>query len=305
MKPACMPQTYPILTYASEYGNMLPPFTTLIVTYNSESVISNLLADLRQYSPASFNRVIVIDNASQDKTVDIIRSNFPEVQWVMNNKNVGYAKAVNQGVSLCMTEYVLLLNPDIRISNPRLFSAMLACLEQSPQVAVVAPLQFKQSGNGYRLNFTWSYWNLETIHLYLFQLLYSRSHVYKPVPVTFLNAGCLLIRKSSFDRVGKLNEKYFLYGEEPDLFLKLKRYGYESRLLPSIEVVHYREQSMKTVPTFRRLQLRIQGLYNIGEALVHGYFQLILVTLSKNMTKIDSSRFNRSPSKTGDFSADS
>jgi len=279
MKIAYPTQSCPPMLDGSVSKITFPPFTSLIVTYNSADEISNLLADLRQFALSQSNRVIVIDNASQDKTIDIVRDQYPEVELVVNARNVGYAQAVNQGFELCDTEYVLLLNPDMRITNPRLCPTMLECLEQYPQVAVVAPLQFKQTGKGRQLNFTWSYWTLATFRLYLSHILDFGSSVDAPISVTFLNAGCLLIRMSSFVRVGKLNEKYFLYGEEPDLFLKLKRYGYECRLLPSVEVVHNRERSLKTVPTLKRLLIRIRGLYNICDALVVGYFQLILALL--------------------------
>ena len=88
-------------------------FTILIVTYNSGSEISNLLNDLLVCAPGS--KTIVIDNASRDETVALVQEHFPYVQLIRNFTNLGYAKAVNQGFALCDTEYVLLLNPNIRI----------------------------------------------------------------------------------------------------------------------------------------------------------------------------------------------
>jgi GT2 family glycosyltransferase len=216
----------------------------------------------------------VIDNDSQDQTLEIIKMHFPEVELIPNNQNVGYARAVNQGVALSDSEYVMLLNPDIRINNDNLFSTMLKCLDRFPEVAVAAPLQIKQTSKGRQLNFTWSYVKPAALRLYLARLLQLDWSVSAPIPVTFLNAGCLLIRKAAFYHVGKLNEKYFLYGEEPDLFLKLKRYGYESRLLPDVEIVHHRERSIREVSSTKWLRYKIQGAYNICEALVAGYLKL-------------------------------
>jgi GT2 family glycosyltransferase len=84
-----------------------PSFTSLIVTYNSASEISNLLNDLLLYIPEG--KIIVIDNASGDTTADVVQEHFPQVQLIQNSTNLGYAKAVNQGFELCHTEYVLLL----------------------------------------------------------------------------------------------------------------------------------------------------------------------------------------------------
>ena len=249
-------------------------FTSLIVTYNSASDISNLLNDLLLYLPEG--KIIVIDNASRDKTADVVKEHFPQVRLIRNSTNVGYARAVNQGFELCHTDYVLLLNPDIRINSPQLFAEMEICLKHSRQIAAVAPLQFKEDHGTQHLNFTWSYLTLPTFKLYLSSLS-SRQPVFtEPIRVTFLNAGCLLIRRAAFEQVGRLNEKYFLYGEEPDLFLKFRRHGFECYLLPGVGVTHYREHSLMTRPAFQRLQIRFLAVRNVTDALFYGWANILL-----------------------------
>jgi hypothetical protein len=253
-------------------------FTTLIVTYNSANEILNLLADLHAHAPAG--RIILIDNASQDRTVQLVRTYHPEVQLICNSTNVGYARAVNQGFDLCSTEYVLLLNPDIRISGPDMFAALESCLKVSWRIAVAAPLQFKSDGKMRRLNHSFSYWDLEAFKVYLAFLLRQKPSFRAPIQVTFLNAGCLFVRRSAFYEVGKLTEKYFLYGEEPDLFLKFKRYGFQCYLLPHVDVTHYRERSLKTVPLLLRLRIRIQAILNVIDALAVGWSRILLDKLA-------------------------
>jgi N-acetylglucosaminyl-diphospho-decaprenol L-rhamnosyltransferase len=253
-------------------------FTSLIVTYNSAQEASDLLADLRLYAPGS--PVIVVDNASLDRTADIIGDQFPEVRLIRNSHNLGYAKAVNQGFAFCTSKYVLLLNPDIRIPASAVFKELLACIERSAQVAAVGPLQFKVEDNEQRLNFTSSYWSLRAFGVYLSYLLHQERKFSQPIRVTLINAGCMLIRRSAYEQVGGLNQKYFLYGEEPDLGLKFKRYGYECRLLPNIGVIHYRERSMQTVPARKRLRIRLQAILNISDAYLTGWTRIILDNLS-------------------------
>lgn len=265
-----------------------PAFTTLIVTYNSASEVSNLLDDLHVHMPG--NKVIIIDNASQDETVDVIQKHFPQVQVFQNNLNVGYAKAVNQGFELCNTEYVLLVNPDIRITSPEVFTELEKYLKQFRQVAVAAPLQFKDEEEQRHLTFTWSYCDLESFRFYLSFLVQRNQVRNEPVPVTFLNAGCLFIRRSAFEQVGRLNEKYFLYGEEPDLFLKLKKYGFECYLLPQIAVTHYRERSLMTTPIFQRLQLRFFAARNVIDALINGWANLLLDKLTVKKSRFVSGK---------------
>ncbi len=249
-------------------------FTNLIVTYNSLPDVSGLLTDLRLH--ASGAPTVAIDNASLDGTAAAIGNQFPEVRLVSNPVNIGYARAVNQGFDLCESDYVFLLNPDIRIGSSQVFLELDRCLATSPRVAAAAPLQFKSDGPSKRLNFTWSYWSRHAFALYLSHLLGRPSDSATPIPVRFLNAGCLFLRRAAFSRVGGFNETYFLYGEEPDLFFKFWRHGYECRLLPAVSVIHGREQSLQTVPLVSRLGLRLRGGLNIIDAVFRGLSNLLL-----------------------------
>ncbi len=250
-----------------------PTFSTLIVTYNSAGEIQDLLDDLRCLAPGQ--RVVVVDNASHDGTAALVRDRFPEVVLAANPDNRGYARAVNQGMDLCEGDFVFLLNPDIRVQDPGFHAALLECIRQSPSIAAVGPLQLVQQGESLRLNFTWSYWAPKAFRIYLAYLLKRPLKDRSPVRVTFLNAGCFLVRKEAFLRVGKLNEKYFLYGEEPDLFLKFKRYRYECRLHPGATVIHYRERSLKKLPLRTRWRIKLHALLNISEALLRGLASLV------------------------------
>jgi GT2 family glycosyltransferase len=254
-------------------------FTTLIITYNNANEIANLLSDLWRLASSNHNHVIVIDNHSRDGTPRLVRSAFPEVRLVENSQNVGFARAVNQGIDLCQTGYVFLLNPDMRILQPDFHQAMLACIQQSPSIAAVGPLQFNGAGPGRRLSFNWSYYSANTLAVYLSYLFKSGRRFVEPLPTGFLNCGCLLLRKPVFLQVGKLSEKYFLYGEEPDLFLKFKRWGYEARLHPGVEIVHYRDRSLNTLPVAQRYAKRVRALYNIGDALLNGYWRIVSAKL--------------------------
>jgi hypothetical protein len=248
------------------------PFTNVIVTFNSRAHVPGLLADLRHHAPGS--TTILVDNASPDKTANLVQSEFPEVHLVRNAANVGYARAVNQGFGMADTPYVFLLNPDIRIPSSAVFHSLRQCLEDNAAIAVAGPLQFKEGRRRPHLNFTWSYWTPQAFSIYLAYLLGRVPSHSGPVKVSFLNAGCLFVRRSAFDAVGRLNEKYFLYGEEPDLFFKLLRFGLECRLVPGASVTHAREQSLRSVPSFRRLMFKAVGVRNIADAVIRGIANL-------------------------------
>ena len=248
-------------------------YTSIIVTYNNENEISGLLTDLLRSEDSQ--PVIVIDNASQDGTVSLIRQRFPQVHLVENQVDTGYACAVNQAFNLCDTEYFFLLNPDIRIPENHVDSALLGVMHKHPEVAAVAPLQFKDIDQKRYLTLTWSYWTPRAFALFLTSLLKLELPQHEPIPVTYLNAGCLFIRSSAFQKVGMFNEKYFLYGEEPDLFLKFKRAGCISMLLPETYIIHQRESSMKSLAKKEYLAVKMQGSANILDALVNGWINIL------------------------------
>jgi N-acetylglucosaminyl-diphospho-decaprenol L-rhamnosyltransferase len=260
------------------FGSQSPHYTSIIVTYNSENEIGGLLEDLT--TARNPQPVIVVDNASRDGTVDLIHQRFPQVQLVENKVDTGYARAVNQAFRLTETEYFFLLNPDIRLPDPSVADILLKSIKPHPEVAAAAPLQFKNSDQKRYLNFTWSYWTPKALSLFLYSLFNLKAPEEEPIPVTYLNAGCLFIRASAFRKVGMFNEKYFLYGEEPDLFLKFKRAGFTSLLIPDAHVIHQRESSMKSLSNPEYIVIKLKGLGNILNALVNGWFGILRDSLS-------------------------
>jgi N-acetylglucosaminyl-diphospho-decaprenol L-rhamnosyltransferase len=263
----------------------LPDYTALLVTFNNEVDIPLVLHDLTRLNPPP-RSTIIVDNASSDGTIHAVRATFPPVQLLPNPQNLGLSRAINQGFGWVEDEFVLLLNPDIRIPNPEFSLKLLTCILEDPQAAAVGPLQFKQLKSGPRLNFTWSYCTFRTFALFVSHLLNRRPRLPKSaLPVTFLNFGCLLLKKAAFLSTGGMNESYFLYGEEPDLFLKLKRLNYTALLHPGAVAIHHRERSLTSVPLARRLILRIKGVLNLIHALSTGYFRLLLDKFSHSKSK--------------------
>jgi len=254
--------------------------TTLIVTYNSAAVIRDLLDDLRRIDLGG--PIIIIDNASTDQTVDILRHQYPEVHLVQNIQNLGYGKAVNQGFKMCHLPYVFLLNPDIRIPGPDLISKMVNWMDSSPRIGATGPLQFSIGERGYYLKFISSYLGWRAYPNYLYYRIQHRWRSPNPIRVPMLNAGCIMIRRSAFIQVGGLDPRHFLYGEEPDLGTKFNRFGYESWLLPEISIIHIREKSLQTLPVRQQRRIHKQAIWNICDAFLAGWWRIILDKITRN-----------------------
>ena len=143
-------------------------FFVIIVTYNNEPCICDLLSDIKSSGSEILDRTIIVDNNSSDETRNCIQENFPQIKLIENKENIGYGRAVNQSVRLFDSEFFFLLNPDIRMPKD-FFIGMLKGLS-SGDFSAVGPLQFKLEDNEPRLNFCWSFWDSNCFRLY-------RSHI--------------------------------------------------------------------------------------------------------------------------------
>lgn len=252
-------------------------FSVIIVTYNSEKCIIDLLDDIHGMDQEVLSRTLIVDNNSEDQTVHNVRTKYPQVHILENKENVGYGKAVNQGACKIDTDLFFLLNPDIRL--PSEFFREMTGVFYSDGFGAIGPLQYKLNGNKKSLNFCWSFWCFDCFKLYLADKFHLRRTYNAPIPVTYLNAGCLLINTKAFLTVGGFDERYFLYGEEPDIFLKFKLHGYESFLHPGVRVIHLRDKSIESLPSGVLVRVRIIALINILSALARGHYKIILTRI--------------------------
>ncbi len=212
----------------------------VIVTYESADVIGRCLDACSQYPDL---RVIVVDNASQDETVAEVR-NHKDVSLVVNSQNRGFAGAVNQGVTLCDTDFVLLLNPDTELlTHPARLAAECGgaaggCLiddTNTPQ-------------NGFIVRAFPSAWTLAFESLGLNRLFpwnpvnrrYRVTLNHQNVTEVDQPAGAfLMIRKEAWARVGGFDEAFApVWFEDVDFCLRLKRAGFSIRYVPDVQARH-------------------------------------------------------------------
>lgn len=219
--------------------------SVIIVTYNSESDIKPCLDALIASQPAA--EVIVIDNLSQDKTREILQS-FSNIKTILNPKNVGYARANNQGIAIAQGEYILLLNPDTGV-QPDALQQLVDHLDRNPECAAVAPRLLNPDGSqqlSIRAFPTFSSVLLEMTGLPRLFPRCPRLNAWrlrhfdyeKPGPVEQPMASCLLIRRSVLIELGGFDENFPIYYNDVDLLYRMARKGYQTYYLPSARVFH-------------------------------------------------------------------
>ena len=223
-----------------------PCLTIVIVTYNSGPDLSVCLTALPAALAGVSAEILIVDNASISFDGGAPLSVFPDAQIIANTENIGFARAVNQGIARAAGRYALLLNPDT-VPAPGLLAALCDVLESRPDAAAVSPLLLNADGSP---QFCWarfqnavSEWtgrddrSQSPYPLADFAYPERRTRM-APFPADWVGGACLLLRKSVIDRIGPLDAGFFLYGEEEEWCSRAKRAGMTILLTPQVAALH-------------------------------------------------------------------
>lgn len=209
----------------------------VIVNYNTGAMLGSLLAALRSLPVA---RIVVVDNASVDQSADAIKST-DTTHLISNTTNLGFARACKQGVAQTGSDWVLLLNPDCQIS-PEGLSDLLSLADKQPKAGLCAPLVLDQQGNeqsGSRRPQP-TPWRIIRAYLGQRDALDWRGRALPEQPLTqpAVSGACMLVRRSSWDAVGGMDEQFFLHFEDLDLMQRLQQHDWQVWLHPQVRVTH-------------------------------------------------------------------
>ncbi|MCG5468188.1 glycosyltransferase family 2 protein [Micromonospora sp. LAH09] len=227
-----------------------PAATAVVVTHNSERQIVAALTALRQAELP----VRLVDNASTDGTVELVRRRFPEVTVLASPTNTGFATAVNRAAAGVDTDVVLLVNPDC-VVTPGTVAELVRVIRARGSVGIVGPRLIDAHGriaiSAHRfeslVTVLASRFGGALVPVGLRRLLSGRQRraAYdacvrgaQPVAVDWLSGACLAVRTDLFVAIGGLDEGYFLYYEDEELCLQAARRGAEVLYVPSVTAVH-------------------------------------------------------------------
>ena len=221
----------------------------IIVTWNNASDIGRCLDSIVGIGGGIRAEISVVDNASNDRTVDMIRNGYPHVRVTVNGQNVGFAAANNQAIRTTDGKYVMLLNPDTSVDEGTVES-LARYLDTFPNAWVAGPMilnpdrSLQTSGVRFPTR-----WNILVESLFLDRLLPntrlfgSHKEMYedpsRPRAVDYLQGSALMVRREAIEKIGGLDEGYFMYFEEADWCFRIKKAGGEVHYAPVGKVVHY------------------------------------------------------------------
>lgn len=229
----------------------MPPLdaSTIIVSYNTFELTREAVRTALDAAPGLRHEVIVVDNASPDRSAERLREAFPadafpDVHVLANAENAGFSKANNQGAARARGRVLFFLNPDTLVRDDAV-RRIVAFLDARPDVGAVGPRVFNPDGTDQpsTLPFQTAGWLLRH-YLPLGDLLRGSDRRSDPVPprstfVDIVNGCALALRRDAFDAIGGWDESYFMYAEETELCWALREAGYRSYFLREAEIVHY------------------------------------------------------------------
>lgn len=228
----------------------------IVVTHESRDHVGPCLDSIARAEGDVSIRVVVVDNASSDDTVAIARAHPAGARVIANERNRGFAAACNQGVEDTSGDHVLLLNPDARL-RPDTLEKLVRHLAHHPRTAIVGPrllradgeLQPQISATGLPPSFPQALYEYTRLGRLRPESHWIREYFLTDWdrqttrPVAMVQGACLLVRRSVLDRVGALDERFFLYFEETDLCKRVADQGLEVHYVAEAAAVHIGSQS--------------------------------------------------------------
>ena len=228
-------------------------FTAIIVNFNTEGLLRNAIGRLQAAAARMSLKIAIIDNASRDNSIALIKNEFPDCHLIANPTNVGFGRANNQALDLVEGRYVLLLNTDASVSADTIYKT-IAYMDSHPRCGI---LGVRLVGRDGALQPSARYfptpWNLFLARTGLNRLFTGVRMVddmawdHASVRECDWVPGCyFLVRKTVIDQIGLFDPRYFLYYEEIDHCLAARKAGWEVIFFADTTVVHIGGESAKT-----------------------------------------------------------
>lgn len=240
--------------------------SVVIVSFNTRELLHKCIESVYAQAGSLKIEVIVVDNASTDNSAEMIKQNFDKVKLIRNSKNVGFAAANNQAITKVKGEFVLLLNPDTVVLDGAIDN-VVAFARQNKQAAVVGCRVLNPDGTMQRTCSMFpSALNIMLSSTYLYKI-FPRSRFFGRELMTWWDrsdvrevdvvSGCfMLVRREAIEKVGLMDEEFFLYAEETDWCYRFKRAGWKLLFMPDAEIIHYGGASSGKRKAQMLLQLR-------------------------------------------------
>lgn len=230
--------------------------SVIIVNYNVEFFLEQCLNSVYSGLKHVDGEVFVVDNNSIDGSVEMVKAKFPDVHLIANKDNVGFSRANNQALKIAKGDYHLLLNPDTIVEEDT-FSKVIQFMDEHPDAGGLGVKMIDGKGNflpeskrGLPTPKDAFYKIFGLSRLFPKSKRFGRYHLSfldmdETHEIEILSGAFMLMRKEALDKVGLLDEDFFMYGEDIDLSYRIVLGGYKNYYYPKTRIIHYKGESTK------------------------------------------------------------
>jgi len=238
--------------------------SVIIVNWNTCDLLRECLRSVYDSMGELVFEVLVVDNASTDGSVEMVRSSFPQVRLLANAKNVGFARGNNQALALSRGHYALLLNSDALLLDGAT-QALVDLADAKPQAGIVGAQLLNVDGS-FQASYTPfpNLWREFLILSGVGRMVYGRRYPSRgpeeekgPQMVDYVEGACMLVRRAAVEKVGGLDEGYFMYAEDVDWCYAMQKRGWQVWYQPAAKVIHIGGGSSQNRRPQRELDLYI------------------------------------------------
>jgi len=225
----------------------------IINHYKSPEVLRLCLSYLKKNAPEN-SEIIVADSATTEQTADMMHYEYPEIIFLSEKNNVGFAKSVNRGILNAHGEFFLIINADIVVSGKEAIPEMLAYLEAHKDIGIIGPKLLNINGEpqascfrfyspktilARRTPFGKTPWGKKELSRFL------RVAESEPTTCDWLMGSALLVRREAYNAVGPIDERYFMYMEDVDWCRSFWKNNWKVLYYPRASFFHYHFQASK------------------------------------------------------------
>ncbi len=234
-----------------------------IVTYYARDLLHACLSSLYESTSLELE-IIVVDNGSNDGVGEMLASNFPQVQFIENDRNLGYTHPMNQALKAGSGPYLLQLNPDTVIL-PAAVDRLVEFLKCHPDVGVCGPKVLNSDRTLQKPcrrgeSRPWAVISYFTGLAALFpkskffgEYLMSYKDPDETHPVAGVAGSCMLIRREVIEQIGYLDERFFAYQEDADFCFRTRQAGWQVYYIPEAQIIHFGSMGGSRVEPFRSI----------------------------------------------------
>jgi GT2 family glycosyltransferase len=241
--------------------------TIIIVNFNTGEYLKKCIRSIFQQKSKYNLNIFVIDNNSDDYSYSFITKDYPQVNLILNDKNLGFAAANNQALRQCKSDYILLLNPDAEIIDNAI-DKMLDFLMTSEYQLLTCKLlnsDLSLQKSIYEFEVPFKVFFKKRVHQ--LKRILTKTQDYNSIrsnkfnhdrdsEIDWARGAVLMFSREVMGKIGLLDEDYYIYAEEEDYYLRAKRNGFKAFFLSNVMVVHHGKVSSKNFKT----QLFLIGL---------------------------------------------